>query len=81
MWLPADEHDLAEHELVVVPADRVRAREYRLENAVGLVTGRFWVLDPSKAQMGGFSPAGTILVFERSFWVGWVPSIQMYSAR
>src|SRR5204863_494540 len=39
-----------------------------------------WVLDPSKPQMGGFSPSGTILVFERSFCVGWVPSIQMYSA-
>src|SRR6266850_847699 len=40
-----------------------------------------WVLDPSKPQMGGFSPVGTSLVFDRSFCVGCVPSIQMYSAR
>ena len=39
------------------------------------------VLDPSKPQIGGFSPFGTIFVFERSFCVGKVPSIQMYSAR
>jgi hypothetical protein len=39
------------------------------------------VLEPSNAQIGGFSPSGTIFVFERSFCVGWVPSIQMYSAR
>src|SRR6266545_8029973 len=39
------------------------------------------VLDPSTAQIGGFSPVGTIFVLERSFCVGWVPSIQMYSAR
>jgi hypothetical protein len=31
--------------------------------------------------MGGFSPLGTIFVFDRSRCVGWVPSIQMYSAR
>src|SRR3990170_8149038 len=40
-----------------------------------------WVLDPSKPQIGGSSPFGTILVLERSFLVGSVPSIQMYSAR
>src|SRR2546427_5457067 len=40
VWLAVDQHHLAEHELVVVSADRVRAREYGLQNAVGLVTGR-----------------------------------------
>jgi hypothetical protein len=42
--------------------------------------GAWLVLDPSKPQIGGFWPAGTIFVFERSFAVGLVPSIQMYSA-
>jgi hypothetical protein len=39
------------------------------------------VLEPSKPQMGGAVPSGTTLVFERSFAVGFCPSIQMYSAR
>jgi hypothetical protein len=38
------------------------------------------VLDPSKPQIGGSCPFGTIFVFDRSFAVGVVPSIQMYSA-
>jgi hypothetical protein len=38
------------------------------------------VLEPSKPQIGGFSPSGTILVYERIRGVGSVPSIQMYSA-
>jgi hypothetical protein len=42
--------------------------------------GAWFVLDPSKPQIGGASLAGTILVLERSFAVGLVPSIQMYSA-
>ncbi len=39
-----------------------------------------WVLEPSKAQIGGFSPIGTIFAFDLSLFVGWVPSVQMYSA-
>jgi hypothetical protein len=42
--------------------------------------GAWFVLDPSKAQMGGCSPFGTIFVFDLNLEVGFVPSIQMYSA-
>ncbi len=42
--------------------------------------GAWLVLEPSKPQIGGFSPFGTIFVFDRSFAVGLLPSIQMYSA-
>src|SRR5215203_895224 len=42
--------------------------------------GAWLVLDPSKPQMGSSAPSARILVFERSFAVGSVPSIQMYSA-
>jgi hypothetical protein len=42
--------------------------------------GAWFVLDPSKPQIGGSSPEGTIFVFDRSFAVGCVPSIHMYSA-
>jgi hypothetical protein len=38
------------------------------------------VLEPSKPQIGSASPSARILVLERSFAVGSVPSIQMYSA-
>ncbi len=38
------------------------------------------MLEPSKPQIGSSAPSSTILVFERSFAVGSVPSIQMYSA-
>ena len=38
------------------------------------------VLEPSKPQIGSSLPSSMILVFERSFDVGCVPSIQMYSA-
>jgi hypothetical protein len=37
--LAVDEHDLAEDELVIAPADGVRAHEHGLQDAVGLVTG------------------------------------------
>ena len=41
-----------------------------------------WFVDePSKPQMGRSAPSAMILVFERNFAVGFVPSIQMYSAR
>src|SRR5439155_15984647 len=36
----ADQHDLAEHELVVATADRIRALEHRLKDAVGPIAGR-----------------------------------------
>ena len=39
------------------------------------------VLEPSNPQIGGWSPVGTTIVFDRSFAVGFWPSIQMYSAR
>src|SRR4051794_2873784 len=42
--------------------------------------GAWFVLEPSNPQMGGRSPDGTIFVFDRSLAVGFVPSIQMYSA-
>jgi hypothetical protein len=42
--------------------------------------GAWFVLDPSKPQIGGCCPLGTIFVFDRSLAVGLVPSIQMYSA-
>jgi hypothetical protein len=45
-----------------------------------LSPGAWLVLDPSKPQMGSSAPSAMILVFDRSFAVGWVPSIQMYSA-
>ena len=45
-----------------------------------LLPGAWLVLEPSKPQMGGASPSGTILVLLRSLAVGSVPSIQMYSA-
>ena len=38
------------------------------------------VLEPSKPQSGNGAPSARIFVFERSFAVGSVPSIQMYSA-
>lgn len=38
------------------------------------------VLEPSKPHTPGSAPSARILVFERSFAVGSVPSIQMYSA-
>ncbi len=40
----------------------------------------WFVLDPSKPQIGGSLPSSTILVLLRSNGVGSVPSIQMYSA-
>jgi len=43
--------------------------------------GAWFVLDPSNPQIGGSSPTGTTFAFERSFAVGFEPSIQMYSAR
>ena len=42
--------------------------------------GAWFVDEPSKPQMGSSAPLARILVFERSFAVGSVPSIQMYSA-
>src|SRR3990172_9549935 len=42
--------------------------------------GAWLVLDPSKPQIGGSCPTGTILVLDRSFAVGFEPSIQLYSA-
>ena len=42
--------------------------------------GAWLVLEPSKPHIGGSSPFGTTLPFERSFEVGSDPSIQMYSA-
>ncbi len=42
--------------------------------------GAWFVEEPSKPQIGGAAPSSTTLVFERSFAVGTVPSIQMYSA-
>ncbi len=38
--LPAHEHDLAQHQEIVPAADRIRAREYRLEDAVRAVARR-----------------------------------------
>ena len=43
--------------------------------------GAWFVLEPSKPQIGGASPTGTTFPLERSFGVGLEPSIQMYSAR
>jgi len=40
----------------------------------------WFVLEPSKPHTGGFCPTVTILVLLRSFRVGSLPSIQMYSA-
>lgn len=40
----------------------------------------WFVLDPSKPQMGSSALSARIFVLERSFAVGSVPSIQMYSA-
>src|SRR6478736_6265308 len=40
----------------------------------------WFVLEPSKPQIGGSAPSVRILVFDRSLAVGRVPSIQMYSA-
>src|SRR5262245_60613710 len=45
-----------------------------------LLPGAWLVLEPSKPQMGGASPSGTIFVLLRSLAVGSDPSIQMYSA-
>ncbi len=42
--------------------------------------GAWLVDDPSKPQMGSSAPSARIFVFDRSFAVGSVPSIQMYSA-
>src|SRR5262245_46528366 len=44
-----------------------------------LLPGAWFVLEPSKPQIGGASLLGMIFVFERSLAVGLVPSIQMYS--
>ena len=41
-----------------------------------LLPGACSVLDPSKPQIGGSWPSGTILVFDRSLAVGFCPSIQ-----
>ena len=40
----------------------------------------WFVLEPSKPHSGSAAPSARILVFDRSFGVGSVPSIQMYSA-
>jgi len=40
----------------------------------------WFVLDPSKPQIGGFLPSARIFVLLRNLCVGSVPSIQMYSA-
>jgi hypothetical protein len=45
-----------------------------------LSPGAWFVLDPSKPQIGSSAPSATILVLDRSLAVGSVPSIQMYSA-
>ena len=45
-----------------------------------LLPGAWFVLDPSKPQIGSSAPSARIFVFERSRAVGSVPSIQMYSA-
>ena len=42
--------------------------------------GAWFVLEPSKPQIGRSLPFGRTLVFERSRAVGSVPSIQRYSA-
>src|SRR5690606_23894734 len=42
--------------------------------------GAWLVEEPSKPQMPGSWPSGIIVVLGRSFEVGCVPSIQMYSA-
>ncbi len=45
-----------------------------------LSPGAWFVLDPSKPQIGSSAPSARIFVFDRSLAVGSVPSIQMYSA-
>ena len=42
--------------------------------------GAWFVEEPSKPQIPGSVPSATTFVFDRSFAVGSVPSIQMYSA-
>ena len=78
---PSDEEHFAHDQLVVAAADRVVADEDGLQHAVravarGLVGARA-VEAPDRQAV---RRASTILVFERSFAVGLVPSIQMYSA-
>ena len=43
--------------------------------------GAWFVEEPSNPQIGGSAPSGTIFVLERRSAVGFLPSIQMYSAR
>ncbi len=45
-----------------------------------LLPGAWFVLDPSKPQIGSSAPSGRTFVFDRRRAVGSVPSIQMYSA-
>ena len=45
-----------------------------------LLPGAWFVLEPSKPQIPGSSPSATIFVLHRIRGVGFVPSIQMYSA-
>ena len=42
--------------------------------------GAWFVLEPSKPQIGNSTPSARTFVFDRSRAVGSVPSIQMYSA-
>ena len=55
--------------------------EYTGISTQSLLSPVAWlVLEPSKPHTGSGAPSGTIFVLERSFAVGSVPSIQMYSA-
>ena len=75
------EQHLAHHEDVVAAADRVGARRTRAAaRSRTLLPGAWFVLEPSKPQIGRSAPSSRIFVFDRSRAVGSVPSIQMYSA-
>ena len=48
---------LAHHEHVVAAADRVGTREHGLQHAVGVLPGAWFVLEPSKPQIGRSAPS------------------------
>ena len=75
------EQHFAHHEHVVAAADRVGAREHRLQHAVGVCPAPGSCSNRrSPRSAGSQSPSVRIFVFERRRAVGSVPSIQMYSA-
>ena len=78
--LAVDEVDLGHHEHVVAAADRVRVDGDRLSTQSLLSPVAWFVLEPSNPQIGSSPSPVMIFVLERSFGVGSVPSIQMYSA-